>query len=170
MLSTANRASPFVRLIPLPSIYAPLVFHRRSSHTYSRKDGSESFVETASDQSTTYANVRSSPAFSFFSKRDAKFLFTATRPEQYNRLKAPEFTFAGRSNVGKSSLISAVLRSQGLVKTSKKPGHTSTLNFFSLESSAYPGNKLTIVDMPGYGFRSRNEWGQFIMEYLSKRK
>ncbi|KAJ2390266.1 hypothetical protein GGI05_003264 [Coemansia sp. RSA 2603] len=107
------------------------------------------------------------PAFSFFSKRDAKFLFTATQPQQYERLKAPEVTFAGRSNVGKSSLISAVLRSQGLAKTSKKPGHTSTLNFFGLTSDAYPGTAVNIVDMPGYGFRSRDEWGQFIMEYLS---
>ncbi|KAJ1810211.1 hypothetical protein LPJ75_004251 [Coemansia sp. RSA 2598] len=158
------------RSIAIPPIHAPFACGYRRAHTHSRKGPASTSAETTAGHQAAVADVRSSPAFPFFSKRDARFLFTATRPEQYQRLKAPEFTFAGRSNVGKSSLISAVLRSQGLVKTSKKPGHTSALNFFSLESAAYPGQTLTIVDMPGYGFRSRDEWGQFTMEYLSKRK
>ncbi|KAI9504135.1 P-loop containing nucleoside triphosphate hydrolase protein [Coemansia spiralis] len=105
----------------------------------------------------------------YFQQRDAKFLYSATKAEHYRHLSEPEITFAGRSNVGKSSLIGAVLRSAGLVKTSKKPGHTSLLNFFSLTSSAHPA-AISVVDMPGYGFRSRDEWGQFIIEYLSTRK
>ncbi|KAJ2143705.1 hypothetical protein IW142_003558 [Coemansia sp. RSA 564] len=121
---------------------------------------------TAFDQSPSPS---SNPTFSYFSKRDAKFLLSAVAPEHYSHLALPEITFAGRSNVGKSSLISAVLRSKGLVKTSNKPGHTSALNFFSLTSQAAPG-AITVVDMPGYGFRSRNEWGEFIMTYLSTRK
>ncbi|KAJ2696360.1 hypothetical protein FB645_006225 [Coemansia sp. IMI 203386] len=169
MLTSASRASHFARSAVFLPIHAQFACSYRLSHTHSRKEAERSNSDKAGQQITT-ADFRSSPAFPFFSKRDAKFLFTATRPEQYQRLNLPEFTFAGRSNVGKSSLISAVLRSQGLVKTSKRPGHTSTLNFFGLESSSYPGQKLTIVDMPGYGFRSRDEWGQFIMEYLSKRK
>ncbi|KAI8326284.1 P-loop containing nucleoside triphosphate hydrolase protein [Martensiomyces pterosporus] len=96
-------------------------------------------------------------------------MFTAIQPAQYKHIAQPEITFAGRSNVGKSSLINAVLNSQRLVKTSKKPGHTSALNFFSLTSKASP-NKITLVDMPGYGFRSRDEWGKFIMSYLSTRQ
>ncbi|KAJ2734599.1 hypothetical protein H4R23_002382 [Coemansia sp. Cherry 401B] len=110
-----------------------------------------------------------SPAFKYFNQRDAKFLLSAVKPEHYSHLTLPEVTFAGRSNVGKSSLINAVLRSAGLVKTSKKPGHTSALNFFSLTSRAQPG-AITVVDMPGYGFRSHHEWGAFIMKYLSTRR
>ncbi|KAJ2158716.1 hypothetical protein GGF46_003557 [Coemansia sp. RSA 552] len=108
-------------------------------------------------------------SFKYFSKRDAKFQLAAVKPEQYAHVCHPEVAFAGRSNVGKSSLIGMVLRSRSLVKTSRKPGHTSTLNFFSLTSQAYP-DQLSVVDMPGYGFRSRGEWGRFIMRYLSTRK
>ncbi|KAI9482248.1 putative GTP-binding protein EngB [Coemansia mojavensis] len=108
-------------------------------------------------------------AITYFGQRDAKFLLSAVTSKHYSHLTDPEITFAGRSNVGKSSLINAVLRSSSLVKTSKKPGHTSALNFFSLSSRAYPGS-ITVVDMPGYGFRSHQEWGKFIMEYLSTRK
>ncbi|KAJ2727181.1 hypothetical protein GGI07_000065 [Coemansia sp. Benny D115] len=114
--------------------------------------------------------IATDPVYSYFSTRDAKFMFTALESKHYEHLKIPEFTFAGRSNVGKSTLISAVLRSRGLVKTSKKPGHTSALNFFALTSKAFPDKPITIVDMPGYGFRSRDEWGVFITKYLAKRK
>lgn len=108
----------------------------------------------------------------YFNRRDAKFLLSATKPDHYRHLRFPEVTFAGRSNVGKSSLINAVLRSTRLVKTSRKPGHTSALNFFSLDSRAQdlPSSQITVVDMPGYGFRSRDEWGTFIMQYLSQRE
>ncbi|KAJ2551922.1 hypothetical protein EV175_003506, partial [Coemansia sp. RSA 1933] len=100
--------------------------------------------------------------------RDAKFLVSATKPAHYESIHNPEITFAGRSNVGKSSLIGAVLRSAPLVKTSKKPGHTSTLNFFHLSSRAHPA-AISVVDMPGYGYRSRDDWGAFIVQYLSTR-
>ncbi|KAJ1926781.1 hypothetical protein FBU59_007285, partial [Linderina macrospora] len=96
-------------------------------------------------------------------------MFTAVKPQQYSHLHSPEVTFAGRSNVGKSSLINAILRTKTLVKTSKRPGHTSALNFFSLASDASP-RTLTLVDMPGYGYRSRDEWGKFIMDYLGGRQ
>ncbi|KAJ2849022.1 hypothetical protein IWW36_002931 [Coemansia brasiliensis] len=115
------------------------------------------------------SNMAQSDALKYFSQRDAKFLLSAVISKHYSHLTDPEITFAGRSNVGKSSLINAVLRSASLVKTSKKPGHTSALNFFSLSSRAHP-KSITVVDMPGYGFRSHQEWGKFIMEYLSTRK
>ncbi|HRZ79056.1 MAG TPA: ribosome biogenesis GTP-binding protein YihA/YsxC [bacterium] len=81
----------------------------------------------------------------------------------------PEFAFIGRSNVGKSSLMNMLLARKGLVKTSKKPGKTVLLNFFSVNDS------FLLVDLPGYGFasRARSEqelWRRLIEEYLVKRK
>ncbi|KAJ1732855.1 hypothetical protein LPJ61_001845 [Coemansia biformis] len=105
----------------------------------------------------------------YFAQRDARFLRTAVKPDQYAHIRHPEVTFAGRSNVGKSSLINAVLRSQALARTSRKPGRTATLNFFTLSSKLCPGS-VSVVDMPGYGFRSRGEWGHFVMEYLASRR
>ncbi|KAG0298329.1 hypothetical protein BGZ96_000689 [Linnemannia gamsii] len=76
----------------------------------------------------------------------------------------PEVAFVGRSNIGKSSLINGLVNRNGLVKTSSKPGHTRMMNFFKL------GDKLSLVDMPGYGWRSRDEWGGMIISYLQNRK
>ncbi|KAF9136173.1 hypothetical protein BGW39_005555 [Mortierella sp. 14UC] len=76
----------------------------------------------------------------------------------------PEVAFIGRSNIGKSSLINGLVNRNGLVKTSSKPGHTRMMNFFKV------GDKLSLVDMPGYGFKSRDEWGGMILNYLQNRK
>ncbi|KAJ2459446.1 hypothetical protein GGF42_001461 [Coemansia sp. RSA 2424] len=159
----------------IAALIRPIEVSRHYSHTYSHTH-SRSAAAAASEPSSDSAELkppldsRNGPAFRYFSKRDAKFVLSATKPEHYKRIPPnPEVTFAGRSNVGKSSLLSAVLRSQGLVKTSKKPGHTSALNFFSLTSGACSGS-VSLVDMPGYGYRSRDEWGGFIMKYLSTRK
>ncbi|KAG9067350.1 hypothetical protein KI688_012133 [Linnemannia hyalina] len=76
----------------------------------------------------------------------------------------PEVAFVGRSNIGKSSLINGLVNRNGLVKTSSKPGHTRMMNFFKL------GDKLSLVDMPGYGWKSRDEWGGMILSYLQNRK
>lgn len=80
-----------------------------------------------------------------------------------------EFAFIGRSNVGKSSLMNMLLARKGLVKTSKKPGKTVLLNFFTVNDS------FLLVDLPGYGFASRarseqESWRILIEEYLIKRK
>ncbi|KAF9931620.1 hypothetical protein FBU30_009796 [Linnemannia zychae] len=76
----------------------------------------------------------------------------------------PEVAFIGRSNIGKSSLINGLVNRNNLVKTSSKAGHTQTMNFFKV------GDKLSLVDMPGYGWRSRDEWGPMILDYLKNRK
>ncbi|CAM8950118.1 unnamed protein product [Rhodiola kirilowii] len=80
----------------------------------------------------------------------------------------PEIAFAGRSNVGKSSLLNALTRQWGVVRTSDKPGHTRTINFFKL------GTKLNMVDLPGYGFAYAKEevkdaWEELVKEYVSTR-
>ncbi|XP_057953290.1 uncharacterized protein LOC131147755 [Malania oleifera] len=79
-----------------------------------------------------------------------------------------EIAFAGRSNVGKSSLLNALTRQWGVVRTSDKPGHTQTINFFKL------GSKLCLVDLPGYGFAYAKEevkdaWEELVKEYVSTR-
>ncbi len=81
----------------------------------------------------------------------------------------PEIAFAGRSNVGKSSLINKLVNRKNLVKTSSKPGKTQSLNFFEVDVSLY------LVDLPGYGFArvSRNvqaSWEQLISSYLESRE
>ncbi|KAG0259532.1 hypothetical protein BG011_002580 [Mortierella polycephala] len=76
----------------------------------------------------------------------------------------PEVAFIGRSNIGKSSLINGLVNRNGLVKTSSKPGHTRMMNFFKI------GDRLSLVDMPGYGWKSRDEWGGMILSYLQNRK
>ena len=81
----------------------------------------------------------------------------------------PEVAFAGRSNVGKSSLLNALLGRKALVKTSKTPGHTRLLNFFAL------GGHLHLVDMPGYGYAKAAKddvakWQRLGRNYLKGRK
>ena len=80
----------------------------------------------------------------------------------------PEIAFAGRSNVGKSSLINALVSRKNLVKTSASPGRTRSLNFFSVD------NQLYLVDLPGYGYAKvskgkRSSWGDLITRYLFER-
>ncbi|MFO7775997.1 MAG: ribosome biogenesis GTP-binding protein YihA/YsxC [Candidatus Hydrogenedentota bacterium] len=81
----------------------------------------------------------------------------------------PEFAFAGRSNVGKSSLLNTLLNRRGLAKTSKTPGKTRTLNFFDVNGELY------LVDLPGYGYAKapkalQANWGKAITTYLRERK
>ncbi len=81
----------------------------------------------------------------------------------------PEIAFAGRSNVGKSSLINKLINRRGLVKVSAQPGKTQSLNFFLVEESMY------LVDLPGYGFakvprKVKNDWQGLITSYLEKRE
>lgn len=85
----------------------------------------------------------------------------------------PELAFIGRSNVGKSTLVGKLLRNPGLVRTSKEPGCTTTVNFFALRNGRRPPHAY-VVDLPGYGFaRQKKEaiqrWEEIVNSYLSSR-
>jgi len=101
--------------------------------------------------------------------KSAEFVTSAVRPAQYPRPGRPEIAFAGRSNVGKSSLINSLLGRKNLVKTSSKPGRTQTINFFLINDSFY------FVDLPGYGYAKvpvavRKNWGPMVEQYLKTRQ
>lgn len=80
-----------------------------------------------------------------------------------------EIAFAGKSNVGKSTLINAILGRKALARTSSNPGKTRTINFYDVNGQMY------VVDLPGYGYAKAPKteiakWGQMIEEYLEKRE
>ena len=98
----------------------------------------------------------------------AEFVTSATRPSQYPPVNFPEIAFAGKSNVGKSSLINVLVNRKRLVKTSTTPGRTQLINFFDINAS------MTFVDLPGYGYAKvpaamKKSWKPMIETYLSER-
>ena len=100
--------------------------------------------------------------------KSATFDKSAARAEQYPPAVLPEIAFAGRSNVGKSSLINTLLNRKHLVKTSGTPGKTRLINFFIIN------NAFSFVDLPGYGYArvpasERKQWGKMIETYLRTR-
>jgi GTP-binding protein len=101
--------------------------------------------------------------------RSAEFIKSAVKPAHYPPATLPEIAFAGRSNVGKSSLINCLVNRKRLVKTSSTPGRTQLINFFNVNDQVY------FVDLPGYGYAKvpvsvRKKWGPMIETYLSGRK
>ena len=133
----------------------------------------------------------------FFASGNPRFLFSASQFRTFPQDSlAPEVAFLGRSNVGKSSLLNALLNrsAQHLAHVSKKPGRTRTMNVFAVggEGGGLKGKKripqkgkrdkeaeserwigrggIAIVDMPGYGKGSREEWGEEILKYLCNRR
>jgi len=101
--------------------------------------------------------------------KSAEFVTSAVKQSQYPPEVLPEIAFAGRSNVGKSSLINTLVNRKRLVKTSSTPGRTQLINFFDIN------NSFTFVDLPGYGYAKvpaavRKKWGPMIETYLSTRQ
>ncbi|MDH5299395.1 MAG: ribosome biogenesis GTP-binding protein YihA/YsxC [Desulfobulbaceae bacterium] len=97
------------------------------------------------------------------------FLDSVHRLGQLPPAEYPEIAFAGRSNVGKSSLINALVKRRSLVKVSSKPGKTQALNFFLVDDALY------LVDLPGYGYAKvpkgmQDSWQRLITEYLETRE
>ena len=98
-----------------------------------------------------------------------EFLTGAVAARQYPKGALPEFAFAGRSNVGKSSLIKSLLNRKKLVRISSSPGKTREINFFKINDA------MMFADLPGYGFARvapalQRKWKQMIEEYLTQRE
>ncbi|MBY0407799.1 MAG: ribosome biogenesis GTP-binding protein YihA/YsxC [Rickettsiales bacterium] len=94
-----------------------------------------------------------------------EFIAGAATEESLPPVSLPEVAFIGRSNVGKSSLVNALVERKSLARTSQNPGATKQLNFFNL------GDRLILVDMPGYGFAKvskalKSEWDMLIRNYF----
>lgn len=107
----------------------------------------------------------------FFLFRPPKILYSSDKFRTVEQGTVPEVVFLGRSNVGKSSLLNAVM-GRNICHTSSKPGRTRTMNFFAVggpDEAGSPG-KIVVLDMPGYGKGSRAEWGPEITKYLVGRK
>ncbi len=101
--------------------------------------------------------------------KSAKFVTSAAKKGQYPKPNLPEVAIAGRSNVGKSSLINALVARSGLAKTSNTPGRTRLLNWFHVVPAR--GGELNLVDLPGYGYAKvsrslRESWRPMIEDYL----
>ncbi len=99
---------------------------------------------------------------------ECRFVYAAQRLDQLPPAVGPEVAFAGRSNVGKSSLLNALTGRHALARVSQEPGRTRQLNFFDL------GGRLTLVDMPGYGYARagkavKADWQGLMFDYLRGR-
>ncbi len=93
----------------------------------------------------------------------------AVKPDQYPDESLPEIAFAGRSNVGKSSLLNGIMNRKSLARTSSKPGKTRTINFYGVN------DEIRLVDLPGYGYaiasqKEKENWKVYIETYLESRK
>lgn len=101
--------------------------------------------------------------------KKAEIIITAVKEEQYPPEGVPEIALAGRSNVGKSSLINTLINRKNLARTSGQPGKTQTLNFYNIN------DEFRFVDLPGYGYakvsrKEREKWADMINRYLTKRQ
>ena len=100
--------------------------------------------------------------------KSTEFIKSATAPAHYPETTLSEIAFAGRSNVGKSSLINVLVNRRGLVRTSSTPGRTQLINFFTINDD------FSLVDLPGYGFAKvplavKKAWGPMVRTYLETR-
>jgi GTP-binding protein len=100
---------------------------------------------------------------------DVEFILSAFEKGHYPPPERPEIAFAGKSNVGKSSLINVLVNRNKLARTSSTPGRTQSLNFFNI------GSNLCFVDLPGYGFakvplKVKATWGNMVETYLKTRE
>ncbi|OIP29733.1 MAG: YihA family ribosome biogenesis GTP-binding protein [Deltaproteobacteria bacterium CG2_30_63_29] len=98
-----------------------------------------------------------------------EFLLSAAKPVHYPAPDRPEVAFAGRSNVGKSSLLNALLNRRNIARVSRTPGRTQLINFFDINGTLY------LVDLPGYGYAKvpvavQRQWGPMMERYVRSRE
>lgn len=103
-------------------------------------------------------------------KTPARFIISASKPDEFPRAELPEVAVVGRSNVGKSSLINSMVGHDGLARTSRTPGRTRLINWFEVDAKT----KFQLVDLPGYGYAEvseamRDSWRPLIESYLQQR-
>lgn len=101
--------------------------------------------------------------------KKSEFITSAVTQDQYPEVILPEIAMAGRSNVGKSSLINMLINRKNLARTSSTPGKTQLVNFYEID------NQFRLVDLPGYGYarvskEQKKTWGKIIETYLRERK
>ncbi|ETN98296.1 GTPase [Reticulomyxa filosa] len=113
-------------------------------------------------------NIHMSKAAEKFFLSNCEFLIGAYKPSDFPLNKLPEFAFIGRSNVGKSSLINALVNRGNIARVSNTPGRTQQINFFHL------AHRIHLVDLPGYGYAKASKqdverWNHLIMNYLKNR-
>jgi len=104
----------------------------------------------------------------------ARFLISASNPDHFPASSLPEVAFLGRSNVGKSSVINALVGKK-LARTSSTPGRTQTINFYEIRRAGQPKPELFFTDLPGYGYSKisrevSQEWASFVDPYLRERR
>ncbi|WP_125766521.1 ribosome biogenesis GTP-binding protein YihA/YsxC [Lapidilactobacillus wuchangensis] len=101
--------------------------------------------------------------------KDIELLISAVAPAQYPKNQLPEIAMAGRSNVGKSSVINRLVQRKGFARTSSQPGKTQTLNFYQINQD------MNLVDVPGYGYakvskKQREQFGKICEAYFQERE
>lgn len=101
--------------------------------------------------------------------KKAEIIISAVKKHQYPETVVPEIAFSGKSNVGKSSMINALLNRRKLARTSSQPGKTQTINFYNIN------DEFNFVDLPGYGYakvskQEKSKWGEMIDTYLHGRQ
>jgi GTP-binding protein len=104
--------------------------------------------------------------------RSSKYVTSATKASEFPPEDLPEFAFAGRSNVGKSTLLNSLVGASKLARASNTPGRTRLLNWFEVEPQKGP--KIGFVDLPGFGYAKvpremRDAWRPMVESYLTKR-
>ena len=95
-----------------------------------------------------------------------EFLISAASPKDFPKTRLPEIAFAGKSNVGKSSVINRVLQRKNFARVGEKPGKTIHVNYFTVDQQCY------LVDLPGYGFAKvsqseKERWGKLMEDYFA---
>ena len=95
-----------------------------------------------------------------------EFLISAANPKDFPKERLPEIAFAGKSNVGKSSVINRILQRKNLARVGEKPGKTIHVNYFTVDKKCY------FVDLPGYGYaqvsqKEKDRWGKLMEDYFA---